>query len=273
MHSRRAFLGAGLGIGVAAARVMAQQPAGRDASPGGGEGRSGSQVPVRQGKLTRLFKSPEGYPNGIALSPQGWWIAEQKSDHAALVDWDGKLLRTLTTESKNTSGIAFGEDCVWMGANAAPEGIFQTDMSSRTLRHLQIPLGAADGGGCHGLMYVDGKIWIAALRLRGILRVDARTWEPEYLIPYNVPRAHGIAWDNGFVWMVIGTADGKAGLNKYDARSGRLVETVMFNEVYPDPHGLAIRDGVMYTCDAGIHPGWPDGASTAHGYVCRVDIV
>jgi hypothetical protein len=272
MHSRRAFLGTGLVVGLAAARVAGQRSAGPDPAAGGGAAGRAAAIPVRRGKLTPLFKSPEGHPNGIALSPQGWWLAEQQSDHAVLVDWGGTLLRTVQTASKNTSGIGFGEGCIWMGANAAPEGIFQTDLNGKTIRHLQIPLGGVDGGGCHGVLYVDGKVWLAALRLRGILRVDAKTWQPEFLIPYNVPRAHGIAWDNGAVWMVIGTSDGKAGLNKYDATTARLLETVLFDELYPDPHGLAIKDGTMYTCDAGIHPGWQDDVSTAHGYVCRIDI-
>jgi hypothetical protein len=37
------------------------------------------------------------------------------------------------------------------------------------------------------------------LRLRGILRVDAKTWEPEFLIPYNAPRAHGVASDKNTI--------------------------------------------------------------------------
>ena len=83
--------------------------------------------------------------------------------------------------------MGVGGGYIWMGANAAPRGIFQTDMNSKTISHRQIPLGPReDGGGCHGVEYVDGKLWIAALRLRGILRVDAKTWEPELLIPYSV---------------------------------------------------------------------------------------
>jgi len=156
-----------------------------------------------------------------------------------------------------------------MGANTAPNGIFQTDLNSKTISHRQIPLG---GGGCHGLEYVDGKLWIAALRLRGILRVDAKSWEPEYLIPYNVPRAHGVAWDNGSIWLVTGSEEG-AGLIKYDAASGSVLETVQFAEPYPDPHGLAMREGTLYTCDAGIHPGWPENKSTAAGYICRIEIL
>ena len=270
-YGRREFISVGIGLG-AAGLALAQQGAGnqsKETAKGGGDN---PPLKTRKGKITQLFKSPEGYPNGIALAPNGWWIAEQRSDNAVLVDFDGKLLKTVKTESKNTSGIGFGGGYIWMGANRAPNGIFQTDLNSRTVAHRQIPLGGVQGGGCHGVLYQDGKLWIAALRLRGILRVDPNTWQPEFLIPYAVPRAHGIAWDNGAIWMVTGNTDGKAGLIKYDASSGRALETVEFDELYPDPHGLAIKDGVMYTCDAGIHPNWPDNISTGHGCVCRIDI-
>jgi hypothetical protein len=259
--NRRDFIGVSLGL--AAARSVSAQ-----ASASAAAGRGAPSIPSRKGKITKLFKSPEGYPNAISVAPEGLWIGEQKSDNACLVDWNGKLLRTVKTESKNTSGLAAGGDFIWMGANTAPNGIYQTDMNSRTVTHRQIPLG---GGGCHGLDYSDGKLWIAALRLRGILRVDPKTWEPEFLIPYNVPRAHGVAWDNGAIWLVTGS-DTKAGLIKYDAGTGAVLETVQFEETYPDPHGLAFKDGVMYTCDAGIHPGWQENVSPTHGYICRVDL-
>lgn len=260
--TRRGMIGAGLGLGLLGPRsAFAQQP------PSSGN-RNAPPVPVRKGKITKLFKSPEGYPNAISVAPEGWWIAEQKSDNACLVDRNGKLLKTVKTESKNTSGMALGGGYIWMAANAAPNGIFQTDLNSKTVSHRQIPLG---GGGCHGVEYVDGKLWIAALRLRGILKVDAKTWEPEFMIPYAVPRAHGLAWDNGAIWMVTGNAEG-AGLIKYDASTGQPLEAVQFAELYPDPHGLALREGALYTCDAGIHPGWPDNKSPASGYICRIEI-
>src|SRR6266700_8290290 len=191
--NRRAFLG-GVGAGLLGTRLAGAQPP----QP---EARSGQEVPSRRVKTTPLFKSPEGYPNAIAVAPDGLWIAEQKTDHAHLVDWNGTVLKTVKTESKNTSGMGVGGGFIWMGANAAPNGIFQTDMNAKTMTHRQIPLG---GGGCHGVEYVDGKLWIAALRLRGILRVDARTWEPEFRIPYSVPRAHGVAAEKTGIWMVTG---------------------------------------------------------------------
>ncbi len=265
MATRRAFLGtvgAGL-LGARAARAQAPATAAQTPAP----------VPVRKMKTTVLFKSPEGYPNAIAVAPEGLWIAEQKTDNAHLVDWNGKVLKTVKTESKNTSGMGYGDGCIWMAANAAPQGVFQTDLHSKTMSHRQIPLGPREnGGGCHGVEYVNGKLWIAALRLRGILRVDAKTWEPEFLIPYAVPRAHGVASDKGAIWMVTGNEQG-AGLIKYDAETGRTLETARFAETDPDPHGLAWHNGALYSCDAGIHPGWEENRSPTHGYIFRIDLV
>src|SRR5712691_4830039 len=142
--NRRAFLGSA-GVGLLGARLVgagATQSTASSAPP---------SVPTRKVKTTPLFKSPEGYPNAIAVAPEGLWIAEQKSDNAHLVDWNGKLLKTVKTESKNTSGMGYSEGYIWMAANAAPEGIFQTDLNSKTISHRQIPLGPGDnGGGCHG---------------------------------------------------------------------------------------------------------------------------
>ena len=126
-------------------------------------------------KSCRAHKPPRiTCPNRKSLTEEAW-----------LVDWNGKLLKTVTTPSRNTSGMAVGGGYVWMVANAPPEGVFQVDMNSRLVSHRQIPLGPAnDGGGCHGALWHDDKLWIASLRLRGNLRVDPKTWEPEFLIPF-----------------------------------------------------------------------------------------
>src|SRR5579863_1699537 len=227
-----------------------------------------ASAPSRKAKTTKLFKSPDGFPNGLALAPEGLWIGEQKltgaqaaqyhlpepkslEEHAWLVDWDGKVLKTVTTPSRNTSGMAYGNGCIWMCANAPPEGVFQVDMNSRLISHRQIPLGPPnDGGGCHGAMWNDGKLWIAALRLRAILRVDPATWQPEFMIPFYAspekPRYHAIAWDNGSIWQIIGNdcknhSDYRPALIRYEAATGTVVETVDFEPNSADPHGLAMH--------------------------------
>jgi len=275
---RRAFLET-LGVGLMGTGLAhAQEPQQRRGSAFLGEGNrtQAPAIPVKKIKTVPLFKSPEMYPNGIAVAPEGMWIAEQKSDNAVLTDWEGKLLKTIKTPSKNSSGIAFGGGRVWMAANRAPNGIFEIDLNGNVISHRQIPLGPKnDGGGCHGVEYVDGKLYIAALRLRGILRVDAKTWEPEFFINYNVPRAHGMAYDkrDNSIWLVTGLADGTAGLIQYDAATGRTLSTAAFDKTMSDPHGLAWYNGVLYSSDAGIHPGWEDDVSPTHGYIFRIDFV
>ena len=62
--------------------------------------------------------------------------------------------RRSRTHSRNTSGMAYGGGCVWMGANAEPYGIFQVDMNSKQISHRQIPLSIdGNGGGCHGVKW------------------------------------------------------------------------------------------------------------------------
>src|SRR5262245_65644323 len=112
MTGRRAVLGT-LGAGLIGARLARAQSGGAAAPP----------VKVRKAKTTTLFKSPEGYPNAITATSDGLWIGEQKTDHACLVDWKGKLVKTVTTESKNTSGMGIGGGYIWIGANTAPNGI------------------------------------------------------------------------------------------------------------------------------------------------------
>jgi hypothetical protein len=295
--TKREFLtmsvGAGLVLGEQ--RTAFAQQASAAPRPNGG----GNAMPTRKAKTTKLFKSPDGFPNGLAIAPEGLWIAEQKlsgpqatayhmtepkslDEHAWLVDWNGKVLKTVTTPSRNTSGMAYGGGYVWMCANAPPEGVFQVDMNSRVVSHRQIPLGPAnDGGGCHGAMWHEGKLWIAALRLHGILRVDPNTWEPEFLIPaYQAvgTRVHGIAWDNGSIWQITGNesknyAEGRPGLVRYDAASGKVLEVVEFLPNSSDPHGLVVHDGALISCDAGIHPGWPNNDSPTTGWIFRIDLV
>src|SRR5262249_2897319 len=184
----------------------------------------------------------------------------------------------------NTSGMAVGGGYVWMVANAPPEGVFQVDMNSKLISHRQIPLGPAnDGGGCHGAMWQDGKLWIASPRLRGDIRGDPQNWQPEFMIPFyqSCPdrvRYHGIAWDNGTIWQVVGNdskshIEYKPGLVRYDAATGKVLETVDFVPGSSDPHGLAMHDGKLISCDAGIHPGWPNNDSPTAGWICQIDFV
>ncbi len=304
---RREFLVTGFAMTLGSAAIaLADQNGAMPARRGGAEGaaRGGrGSVPTRTAKTTKLFKSPGVYPNALAVmtdAPGGLWIGQQKAnaqnartygvpldpngpDEAAwLVDWNGKLQKTIPTHSRNTSGMAYGNGCVWMGANQDPFGIFQVDMNGNQVSHRQIPLALGDnGGGCHGVKWHQGKLWIAALRLGGILRVDPATWAPEVLIRVSSeekPRLHDVAFDDeGNIWVVTGNnsanyGEGRPGLNHYDGKTGQLLMTVDFAPGSCDPHGLVWHDGHLVSCDAGLHPGWKGNESPSSGYIFRIDV-
>ena len=234
---RRELLAAGIGLcasmGAGAALAQSSQTAprepgtdalGRRVTSGG----AGRQLPKRMAKTTKMFLTPPGWPNGIDIDhdqKRGFWVQDMGTTNKAgsrlSIDWNGKLLHTVMTNSKDTSGMCFGDGYVWSGANGASEiehptppinGIFQTDMNGKQISHRQIPFGPKDDGGAtHGMTWQAdvGKIWIDANRLEAIIRIDPKTWEVDYMIPTThaagvSERLHGIAYDNGFIWQVTG---------------------------------------------------------------------
>jgi len=134
---RRELLGAGIGFcaSLAASSALAQSSEtspralgtdalGRRVETGG----SSKQIPKRMAKTTELFLTPPGWPNAIDIDhdqKRGFWVQEQRHDNkpeaAWLIDWKGKLLHTVMTNCKDTSGMCFGADCIWSGANGASE--------------------------------------------------------------------------------------------------------------------------------------------------------
>ena len=88
-----------------------------------GVSRAETSVTARKPKaVTKLFKSPDGHPNGLEATNEGLWIAEEVSERAYLVDWHGKVLRKVDTESHNVSGIAVGGGYLWMACNGMGVG-------------------------------------------------------------------------------------------------------------------------------------------------------
>src|SRR6185436_2327613 len=142
-------------------------------------------APTRTAKVVRLFKSPDGHPNGLETAKEGFWIGEQTTDRAILVDFEGKMLRSVDTESSNTSGIAFGGGYLWMAANgkaigrsARPtdakagqgESVQVDPANGKTVKRFPVP----GGGGVHGLVYAENTLWITSLKLKKLSQVDAK---------------------------------------------------------------------------------------------------
>ncbi|HZT38704.1 MAG TPA: hypothetical protein VFA28_12460, partial [Bryobacteraceae bacterium] len=66
--TKREFLASAVGSSLALAQFSAESLR-----------RNGSQARrARKAKTTKLFKSPPGFPNAVAVTSEGLWIAEQK---------------------------------------------------------------------------------------------------------------------------------------------------------------------------------------------------
>ena len=234
-------------------------------------------VPSRAAKVVKLFRSPDEHPNGLETAAEGFWIGEQTSDRAHLVDWQGRLLRSVETESSNTSGIAYGGGFLWMAANGKAIGrparptdavtgeVVKADPATgKTVGRYPIP----GGGGVHGLEFAEGTLWITSLQIQKLSQVDPKDFRVIHQIPVHLPRAHGLAWDHGAIWCMHST---DRVIHKLDAKDGRLLEQITLSGEDPDPHGMCLHDGHLYYCDAGIAPGGSSNNSPWAGYVCRID--
>jgi len=295
---KREFLAASaaLGLGLTAAGLapaFAQHDSPASAGGGGKGPKRG-----RTARTTRMFKAPEIYPNALAVSEEGLWVGQQKmfGDGAArakapvqegpeqiwLMDWSGKLLRTVDHTPFNTSGLAYGNGILYpLGNDDVIDGAYLIDArTGKTLEHRALPLG---GGGCHGGQFYKGKLWLVENRLNCLMRVDPKTWIPDFAIPIyatsdDTTRWHDMTFDDaGFIWLVTGNDSkspetGKAGLAKYDATTGQCLEVVSFAPGTCDPHGLVFHDGKLISCDAGHHPGWADQASKDTGWIFSIEI-
>ena len=66
--------------------------------------------------ITRYMSAPYGAPNGLQVTDEGLWVVDQFTDRVALLALEApheysvsRILRELSTESSNTSGMSFGE--------------------------------------------------------------------------------------------------------------------------------------------------------------------
>ncbi|HTM47370.1 MAG TPA: hypothetical protein VL285_01735 [Bryobacteraceae bacterium] len=235
-------------------------------------------APTRAAKVVRLFKSPDGHPNGLETAREGFWIGEQTTDRAHLVSLDGKPLRSVDTESSNTSGIAFGGGYLWMAANGKATGREAKPTDATTGEVIQVDPGTGKtisrhkvpgDGGVHGLEYAQDKLWITSLKIQKLTQVDPKTFRVLHQIPVHLGRAHGLAFDPPGIWVMHST---DRLIHKLDLKDGRIMEVITLSKEDPDPHGMCLYKGHLYYCDAGIAPTGKDNNSPYAGYICRIDL-
>jgi hypothetical protein len=274
MLSRRTLL---TGLATAAGGALLTSRV-TDAAPARPFAESEHDYPIRmRSKVEVLFQSPDGHGNGLEATQDGLWVGEQISDRAHLLEWEtGKVLASYETQSSNTSGIAAGGGYLWMAANGPasrrdtrPHDVEQggriVKMDLKTGKHIK-NYTTPNGGGLHGLTWMQDSLWITQFGPNKILRSDADLNVTDSF-PVPLSRAHGLGWDGHHLWCMFSN---DFRVLKFDVTTGRVVEAIQLNSDDADPHGMTWHDGYLYYCDAGIAPGAADNQSKYAGSICRI---
>ena len=218
-------------------------------------------------RIEKLFRAPYGVPNGLQVTAEGLWIADQITDRVALVEIAEpsvygvtRWLREVPSESSNTSGMAYGDGSLWLAANGdggmwrplretdADKGeIFRIDPGTgNTLARFRVP----GGGGVHGIEYdhfESGYIWVTTLADQTLSKVAIDGWEIAHAIPLPLNRAHGVVRTAAGIWVVF-TSDRVILL--LDPEDGSELGRIVVPGSAPEPHGLSICGDDLLYCDA-----------------------
>jgi hypothetical protein len=283
---RRDFLGTALAAGAAAASLPAMLRAQDEPAPAGGRGRGNAPpIPSHAAKVEKLFKSPHRYPNALETTPEGLWVGDQVSEEVTLLDWKtGKVLKDFTAEAHNTSGLAVGGGYLWIGCNGAGTAasnrpftrpfdknygeIVQCDMNNgKQVKGYKTPW-----GGQHGTTWdnTTNHLWAVAPGLNLAIELDPKdALRPLRMLSIPGGTPHGLELYENALWIMY-AADRL--VKKFDLTNGRHLETWTLATTDPDPHGMCIKDGYIYYCDAGLGGGRTPSPGTVPQMICRFPI-
>lgn len=207
-----------------------------------------------------IFHPPCKMPNGLQWTDEGLYVIDQYSDYVYLLDDDGYVIRSFMTPTANGSGITYGDGYVWTASNGQNNRREKrdTDTNVSWIYKLNPRTGefvnrwrTPDGGGIHGIEWDNGKIWVTGFNPKAILLCDPDD-DLKVLNRFEVKteRLHGLARDGDGIWCAH-TSDKV--IIKYSVESGAEVDRIEFAPDAPAPHGLSIKDGVLWYCDANVN--------------------
>ena len=209
------------------------------------------------------FQAPVAHPNGLQATDDGLWIADQDEGRAFLVAPDsGEVIRSLRTGAGKSSGVTYGHGALWMCSNGLPSTRPPTAVDTARTRIVKTDpdtgamlaqIRAPDDSDVHGLEWTAEGLWLTTLDRRTLTLVDAESFAPLRVIPVPLERAHGLAWDGSALWCAF-TSDRV--VLRLDVRDGAVLERLDLGGEPFEPHGLTMRHGRLWACDAVTSAVW-----------------
>ncbi|HEX7363350.1 MAG TPA: DUF5074 domain-containing protein [Bryobacteraceae bacterium] len=155
-----------------------------------------------------------GSVNGVTYDGQNIWFAAGDRLNA-LDPATGEVLRSIDVAA--SAGTAFDGKHLFQ---LAADRIQKIDPSTgRVLATIPAP-----GGGCSGLAWAEGRLWVGQYRDRKIYQVDPETGAILRTIESN-RFVTGVTWADGELWH--GTWEGdESDIRRVDPQTGEVFETL-----------------------------------------------
>ena len=213
-------------------------------------------LPVRKvGKPSIVFRSPGPHPNGLQATDAGLWIIDQSDGNMAyLVDYEGKLIRSFSTETNLSSGITFDGHSLWIGSTYSREIVRVDALSGKTLERHFTP-----GAGVIYKMAGDPPA-----RSSPLAKPAAKPTPPP---PSAAAKpvggfqagetlgskaegtgAHGQEWRDGYLWMAVPPSR-----EVYQVDPKTWVVQKKFPTAANRPHGIGWEGKYLWVTDSNLN--------------------
>ena len=234
-------------------------------------------APVIPKKVNKLYnlKAQVDQPNDMQFAPNGeLWILDQKDPNTVFTidPKSGKVISSVVTESIHGSGITYGDNAWFITSTKVVTGKPSTlkidPKTGKTLKKWETPGWGIYGAyltrerkpgelplesGGHGVKWAGkGQYWLATPAGGKLYLINAEAGTVARSIQAPTIRTHGIALDGDHIWCV---GSDEAEIYKLQMSDGAIVAKIVLDKVNdPSLHGLDIKDGVLWYCDA--NKGW-----------------
>jgi len=280
--TRRRLLAGGIALVLAGrARAADVEPVFDDNKPTTGAVIPNSKVaemnaaPLIPKKLTKLYSVQPTIkePNAMQFTPAGTLLILDQEDPNKVFEIrpaDGSVIRMVQTEAIHGSGICIDAYGNWLvtstkglKSGGPPVTLLIDPKGGATLKKWVTPgwgyygavkesSGAPSGG--HDVKWAgNGHYWMAVPASGRIFLMDETSGKPVRSIPAPVLRTHGLVIDGDNLWSV---ASDYQQIQKISQKDGRIVGKIQLAKTDPAVHGLEMRNGVLWYCDADRNTGW-----------------